>query len=89
MVGYLYEAMLLEKKNGSLQRAELAYQKSLEIGSGLKSEEAKHFRSYAYAGLARLADQQRQYSKARDYYQSALSQAQYPATKAEAKAYLD
>lgn len=89
MVGYLYEAMLLEKKESEWQKAELAYQKSIEVGRGLNSEEAQHFRSYAYAGLARVSDQQEKYDAARAFYKDALAEARYPAVKVEAKAYLD
>lgn len=89
MVGYLYEAMLLEKKDRQWQEAEQVYKRSIEVGKGLKSEEARHFRSYAYAGLARVSDQQERYAQARSWYKEALSEAQYPPVKAEAEAYLD
>ncbi len=89
MVGLLYEAMLLEKKERQWQQAEEIYRKALATGRKLKSEEARHFRSYTYAGLARIAVQQKQYDKARTLYKNALSEARYPPVKAEAEAYLD
>lgn len=89
MVGLLYEATLLEKRERQWQEAEQFYQKAIAMGQALNSDEASHFRSYAYAGMARIADQQKNYAAARSLYKDALSYARYPSVKAEAEAYLN
>jgi len=89
MVGLLYEATLLEKREQQWQRAKRLYKAAIKSGEGLTSDEARHFRSHAYAGLARIANHQQDYDAARSLYMDALSQARYPNVKAEAKAYLN
>ena len=89
MLGFLYEATLLEKRERQWQEAEQLYQRSIATGQALNSDEANHFRSYAYAGMARIADQQKNYAAARSLYEDALSYARYPSVKAEAEAYLN
>lgn len=89
MVGLLYEATLLEKRERQWQEAAQFYQKAIARGQSLNSDEASHFRSYAYAGMARIADQQKNYAAARSLYKDALSYARYPSIKAEAEAYLN
>jgi len=89
MVGLLYEATLLEKRERQWQEAEQFYQRAIARGQSLNSDEASHFRSYAYAGMARIADHQKNYAAARSLYKDALSYARYPSVKAEAEAYLN
>lgn len=89
MAGHLFEGMLLEKRDQNYDEAEQQYVKSLEIGTGLKSEEAENYRSYAYAGLARIAHQEKKYAQARNLYEKALSSARYQVVEQEAKKYLN
>ena len=89
MTGHLFEAALLEKKEAQWEKAEDAYLKALTIGNQLSSDEARHFRSYTYAGLARIAISKGAPGAARKLYQDALSEARYPPLKEEAEAYLD
>ena len=89
MNGHLFRGMLLEKRDKDYTQAEQQYIKSLEVGTGLKSEEAENYRSYAYAGLARIAHQERKYTQARQLYEKALSSAQYQVVEQEAREYLN
>ncbi|MEM9832384.1 MAG: hypothetical protein AAF944_17260 [Bacteroidota bacterium] len=89
MGGHLFQGMLLEKRDKDFATAERQYVKSLEVGTSLQSEEAEHYRSHAYAGLARIAHQRQKYTQARRLYERALASAQYDIVKAEAEAYLD
>lgn len=89
MGGRVFQGILLEKRDEDFAKAEGQYIKSLEVGTGLKSEEAEHYRSFAYAGLARIAHQRQKYNQARQLYEKALASAQYEIVKKEAKAYLD
>lgn len=89
MSGHLFQGMLMEKRDKSYDQAERQYIKSLEVGTGLKSEEAENYRSYAYAGLARIAHQEKKYDQARQLYEKALASAQYRVVEQEAKDYLD
>ena len=87
VVGNLFRGMLLEKRQ-RWDEAEAAYLQSLKLNIGIKGEEAENYRSYAYAGLARIADQEKKYPQAKSLYQKALDAAQYPPVEQEAKAYL-
>ncbi len=89
MSGHLFQGMLLEKRDKNYPQAEQQYIKSLEMGTGLKSEEAENYRSYAYAGLARIAHQEKKYTQARQLYEKALSSAQYQQVEEEAREYLN
>lgn len=88
MTGSLFEAMLLEKKDNRFGLAKRAYRQAIFKSRSMKSEDARHFRSYAYAGLARIAAQEEKHDDARALYEDALAEAQYPSIKAEAEAYL-
>lgn len=88
MAGHLFKGMLLEKRDHNYAEAERQYVKSLEMGTGLKSEGAENYRSYAYAGLARIAHQEKKYAQARNLYEKALASAQYQIVEKEAKKYL-
>ena len=88
VVGSLFRGMLLEKRDQAWDEAEAAYLRSLKFNIGIKGEEAENYRSYAYAGLARIADQAKKYPQAKSLYQKALDSAQYPPVEQEAKAYL-
>ncbi len=89
MGGHLFQGMLLEKRDKDFTTAERQYIKSLEVGTSLKSEQAEHYRSHAYAGLARIAHQRQKYTQARQLYERALASAQYDIVRNEAEAYLD
>lgn len=89
MGGHVFQGMLLEKRGKNFEKAEQQYIKSLEVGTGLKSEESEHYRSYAYAGLARIAHQKKKYAQARQLYEKALASAQYEIVEQEAKKYLN
>ena len=88
VVGNLFRGMLLEKRDQRWDDAETAYLRSLKFNIGIKGEEAENYRSYAYAGLARIADQAKKYPQAKSLYQKALDAAQYPPVEQEAEAYL-
>ena len=88
VVGNLFQGMLLEKRDQRWDEAEVAYLRSLKFNIGIKGEEAENYRSYAYAGLARIADQEKKYPQAKSLYQKARDAAQYPPVEQEAKAYL-
>ena len=88
VVGHLFEGMLLEKRDRQWDDAEAAYLQSLKLNIGIKGEEAENYRSYAYAGLARIADQEKKYAQAKSLYEKALDSAQYPPIEQEAEAYL-
>ena len=86
-VGNLFQGMLHEKQQ-RWDEAEVAYLQSLKLNTGIEGEEAKNYRSYAYAGLARIADHEKKYPQAKSLYQNALDAAQYPPVEREAEAYL-
>jgi tetratricopeptide (TPR) repeat protein len=88
VVGYLFRGMLLEKRDRSWDEAEAAYLQSLQRNIGIKGEEAKNYRSYAYAGMARIAAHEEKTAQAKRLYEQALEAAQYPPVKQEAEAYL-
>ncbi|WKN45743.1 tetratricopeptide repeat protein [Tunicatimonas pelagia] len=89
MGGHVFQGMLLEKRDQDFAGAERQYIKSLEVGTALKSDESEHYRSCAYAGLARIAHQRQKYAQARKLYEKALASAQYEIVEKEAKAYLN
>ena len=88
VVGQLFQGMLLEKRDRQWDQAEAAYLQSLKQNIGIKGEAAENYRSYAYAGLARIADQEKKYTQAKSLYGKALDAAQYPPVTREAEAYL-
>ena len=88
VVGSLFDGMLREKRDQQWDEAEAAYLRSLKFNIGIKGEEAENYRSYAYAGLARIAHQEEKYPQAKSLYQKALDTAQYPPVTQEAEAYL-
>lgn len=88
VTGHLFEGMLLEKRDQQWDAAEVAYLQSLQRNIGIEGEEAKNYRSYAYAGLARIADHEKKTAQAKNLYKQALEAAQYPPVKQEAEAYL-
>ena len=88
VVGSLFRGMLLEKQDQEWDKAEAAYLRSLKFNIGIKGEEAENYRSYAYAGLARIADQEGKTPQAKSLYQKAMDSAQYPPVEREAEAYL-
>ncbi len=88
VTGHLFKGMLLEKRDQAWDAAEAAYLKSLQSNIGIAGEEAKNYRSYAYAGLARIADHEKKIVQAKNLYEQALNAAQYPPVKKEAEAYL-
>ena len=88
VVGNLFQGMLLEKRDQQRDKAEAAYLRSLELNTGIAGEEAENYRSYAYAGLARIADQEKKFPQAKSLYKKAQDAAQYPPVKREAEAYL-
>ena len=88
VTGHLFKGMLLEKRDQKWDEAEAAYLQSLQGNIGIAGEEAKNYRSYAYAGLARIADHEKKISQAKNLYEQALNAAQYPPVKNEAEAYL-
>lgn len=88
VVGNLFQGMLSEKRDQQWDRAEVAYLQSLKYNTGIKGEEAENYRSYAYAGLARIADQEKKYAQAKSLYEKALDAAQYPPVEQEAEGYL-
>lgn len=88
VTGHLFEGMLLEKRDQRWDAAEAAYLQSLQGNIGIEGEEAKNYRSYAYAGLARIADHEKKIAQAKNLYEQALNAAQYPPVKLEAEAYL-
>ncbi|WKN33332.1 hypothetical protein PZB74_08290 [Porifericola rhodea] len=89
MTGNLFKALLLEKKEQDFSAAKIAYRASLALAKNMDNEEAENYTSYAYAGLARIANQEKDYDQARAMYKKALDNAHYPPMQAEAKAYLD
>ncbi|WP_277486910.1 tetratricopeptide repeat protein [Catalinimonas alkaloidigena] len=89
MTGKLFDAMLLEKRDQRWGAAEKSYIQSLEYAQDLDSDEAENYRSYAYAGLARIAHEEKKYEAARSFYKKALASAQYYPVEKEAKAYLE
>lgn len=89
MLGELFMAMTLEKKENKWQASEEYYKKSLTTGKGLKSDKVENYRSYAYAGLARIALHEKKYDQAEKLYQQALAAAHYPHTEKEPKEYLN
>ena len=89
VVGYLFQGMLLEKRDQQWDEAEQFYIKSLSANTGIQGEEAENYRSYAYAGLARIADHEQKRPQAKSLYQKALDTAQYPPVAQEAEAYLN
>ena len=88
VTGHLFEGMLLEKRDQAWDAAEASYLRSLQRNIGIAGEEAKNYRSYAYAGLARIADHEKKISQAKNLYEQALNAAQYPPVKQEAERYL-
>ena len=88
VTGHLFEGMLLEKRDQRWDEAERAYLRSLQGNIGIAGEEARNYRSYAYAGLARIADHKKKTAQAVSLYKQALDAAQYPPVKQEAEAYL-
>ncbi|MEK6477590.1 tetratricopeptide repeat protein [Catalinimonas sp. 4WD22] len=88
MTGKLFEGMLLEKRDQQWDMAERSYIQSLEYAQGLESDEAENYKSYVYAGLARIAHEEKKYEAARSFYKKALASAQYVPVEKEAKAYL-
>ncbi|MGB3849520.1 MAG: tetratricopeptide repeat protein [Tunicatimonas sp.] len=88
VVGNLFRGMLLEKRDRRWDEAEAAYLQSLQRNIGIKGEEAKNYRSYAYVGLARIAAHEKKAAQAKRLYEQALEAAQYPPVKQEAEAYL-
>lgn len=89
MLGELFMAMILEKRENKWQAAEEYYVQSLTTGKGLKSDEGENYRSYAYAGLARIALHENKFDQAEKLYEKALAAAQYPHTEKEPKEYLN
>lgn len=88
MTGKLFEGMLLEKRDRQWDAAERSYIQSLEYAQSLESDEAENYKSYVYAGLARIAHEEKKYEAARSFYKKALASAQYVPVEKEAKAYL-
>ncbi len=88
ITGHLFKGMLLEKRDQKWDAAEASYLRSLQRNIGIAGEEAKNYRSYAYAGLARIADHEKKTSQAKNLYEQALNAAQYPPVKNEAERYL-
>ncbi len=88
VTGYLFKGMLLEKRDQRWDAAEAAYLQSLQGNIGIAGEEAMNYRSYAYAGLARIANHEKKTAQAKNLYEQALNAAQYPPVKKEAEAYL-
>ena len=71
LVGHLFQGMLLEKKE-QWDEAEAAYRRSLTFNVSIETEAAKNYRSYAYAGLARMAHHQKKHEQAKSLYEQAL-----------------
>ena len=88
VAGNLFRGMLLEKRDQRWEEAEEAYLRSLKFNVGIDGEAAENYRSYAYAGLARIADHQQKPAQAKALYEKALDSAQYPPVIQEAEAYL-
>lgn len=89
MLGQLFQGMMLEKRENDWQKAEEHYVKSLTTGNDLNREGVENYRSYAYAGLARIALHEKKYKQAEKLYKQALAAAQYPQTEKEPKKYLN
>lgn len=89
MTGKLFEGMLLEKRDHLYKAAERSYIKSLEYAQKLDSDESENYKSYAYAGLGRIAHEEKKYEAARSFYKRALASAHYVPVEKEAKAYLE
>jgi len=89
LTGHLFEGMLLEKKHEAWQKAEQAYTKALAASTGLSSDEALNYRSYAFAGMARVAAHEYKHEAAEQLYKKALAEARYPVIKQEAQAFLE
>lgn len=89
MLGLLFTAMLLEKKDKEWDKAAQHYTKSLAISNNLDGDGIANYRSYAYAGLARIALHSKKPQQAEKLYKQALASAQYPQTAKEAEEYLE
>lgn len=89
MLGQLFQGMILEKQENDWQEAEQYYVQSLATANSINGEGVENYRSYAYAGLARIAIHEEKYEQAEKLYKQALAAAQYPQTKKEAEEYLN
>lgn len=89
MLGQLFQGMVLEKQENNWQEAERYYVRSLATANSINGEGIENYRSYAYAGLARVALHEEKYAQAEKLYKQALAAAQYPQTMKEPAAYLN
>lgn len=84
---YVFQGIIQEKgaKNHALAR--LNYQKAFNLGTNDKRY-TKDYYAQAYAGLARIADQEGNKQRAKENYKKSLELAEYESTVREAKNYL-
>lgn len=88
MVAKVFKGICTEKKQKDYTKAKKIYETALEESEKL-GKVTNNYKSYAYAGLARIADKQGDTEKAREHYKKALELAEYKIIKQEAKEYLD
>lgn len=84
---YLFEGILLEKRDGNDAKAEIAYKAALKIPHD--EQYTREYHAMAYAGLARIADREKNRAAAREYYKKCLTKAEYITLEKEANSYLN
>ncbi|HEX8548839.1 MAG TPA: tetratricopeptide repeat protein [Cytophagaceae bacterium] len=88
MASFVFSAEVYEKYRNKLDAAKIYYQKAVNAYSKVDAP-VKDYLSFAYCGLARIADKQGDKKSAKDYYEKALKVAEYNWVKKEANEYLD
>ena len=88
MASYAFYGIINEKNYNRLDTAKAYYNQAITSSKGIQSPNTDYI-SFAYAGLARIADRKGDKKKAIEYYKKALDIAEYTSIQKEANAYLD
>jgi len=88
MASYVFSAEVYEKHRNKLDAAKIYYQKAVNAFPEVDAP-VKDYLSFAYCGLARIADKQGDKKLAKGYYEKALKVAEYNSVKKEANDYLE
>ena len=88
MASYVFYGIINEKHYNKLDTAKAYYNQAINLYKTLQFPD-RAYESFAYAGLARIADRKGDKKKAVNYYKKALGIAEHKSIKTEANAYLD
>ena len=88
MASSVFYGVINEKRYNKLDTAKAYYNQAINLCNSIQFPN-KDYKSFAYAGLARIADRKGDKKSAIAYYKKALEISEYTSIQKEAEAYLD